>query len=37
MTNLKRAWTVAILTLCCWTVLILAIYRAVRILERVFG
>ena len=37
MTNLKRAFTVAFLTLCAWIVLILAIYGAVRLGERIFG
>jgi hypothetical protein len=35
MTNLKRALTVAILTLCSWIVLFLAIYGAVRLWERI--
>jgi hypothetical protein len=37
MSNLRRAWTVAVLTLCCWIVMILAIYGAVRLYDRIFG
>jgi len=37
MSNLKRAWTVAVLVVSTWIVMILAIYGAVRILERVLG
>jgi hypothetical protein len=37
MSNLKRAWTVAVLVVSTWIVLILAIYGAVRIAERILG
>jgi hypothetical protein len=35
MTNLKRAWTVAVLVVSTLIVMILAIYGAVRIAERI--
>lgn len=37
MTNLKRFFTVLGLTLASWVILILAIYGAVRIAERIWG
>jgi len=37
MSNLKRAFTVAFLTVCTWIVLILAIYGAMRIWDRMIG
>lgn len=37
MTNLKRFFTVLGLTLASWVILILAIYGAVRLYDRIFG
>jgi hypothetical protein len=37
MTNLKRAFLIAFLTVSAWIVVILAIYGAMRIAERIFG
>jgi hypothetical protein len=37
MTNLKRFFTVLGLTILSWAILILAIYGAVRIAERIWG
>ena len=37
MSNLRRAWTVAVCVVSTWIVLILAIYGAVRLYDRIFG
>ena len=37
MTKLKRAFLIAFLTVSAWIVVILAIYGAMRIAERIFG
>ena len=37
MTNLKRAFLIAFLTVSAWIVVILAFYGAVRIAERIWG
>ena len=37
MSNLKRAFTVAFLTVCAWIVVLLALYGAMRIFDRIVG